>query len=224
MSSIKSFAEDFLKTESRLDFLVCNAGIMALPNLEYTEAGFERQIGVNHFGHFYLTKLLLDKMLGTKDTAGRVVVLASTAHTMGELDLNDLHFNKGRAYRAWSAYGQSKLANILFAKGLADRLQGTNVTAVSVHPGVIQTNLWKQSWFNSFVGNFVRDKTIPEGAATTVWACVCPRVSTEGLHGAYLLDCGPAPPSQIAQDEDKKLRDGLWKLTEEQLEEAVKKL
>jgi len=143
LASIKKFATDFLATEARLDFLVLNAGIMALPNKEYTDAGFERQIGVNHFGHFYLTQLLQDKLLTTPHTAGRVVVLSSSAHNMGKVVPSDLHYTNGRAYKGWEAYGQSKLANLLFAKGLADRLKGTPATAVSVHPGVIQTNLWK---------------------------------------------------------------------------------
>ncbi len=146
LQSIKQFSTEFLKAESRLDFLVLNAGIMALPSAEYTDSGFERQIGVNHFGHFYLTQLLLPKMLSTEDTAGRVVVLSSSAHEFGEIDVNDLHYNKGgRPYKGWPAYGQSKLANLLYAKELADRLENTKVTAVSVHPGVIQTNLWRYS-------------------------------------------------------------------------------
>lgn len=143
LASIKAFAMDFLATESRLDFLVLNAGIMALPNKEYTEDGFERQIGVNHFGHFYLTQLLKEKLLTTPDTAGRVVVLSSSAHNMGKIVPSDLHYTKGRTYKAWEAYGQSKLANMLFAKGLADRLKGTPATAVCIHPGVIHTNLWR---------------------------------------------------------------------------------
>jgi NAD(P)-dependent dehydrogenase (short-subunit alcohol dehydrogenase family) len=145
LQSVKAFTDEFNKTESRLDFIVCNAGIMALPSCEYTEAGFERQLGVNHFGHFYLVRLLLPKMLATDDTAGRIVVLSSSAHSMGKIDVNDLHYKNGRSYRAWQAYGQSKLANLLYAKELADRLaeSSPNVTAVSVHPGVIQTNLWR---------------------------------------------------------------------------------
>jgi NAD(P)-dependent dehydrogenase (short-subunit alcohol dehydrogenase family) len=143
LQSINAFAKDFLSTEKRLDFLVLNAGIMALPNRETTDAGFERQIGVNHFGHFYLTQLLQQRMIDTPNTAGRIVCLSSSAHNMGKLVPSDLHFDKGRAYKGWEAYGQSKLANLLFAKGLADRLKGTPLTAVSVHPGVIKTNLWK---------------------------------------------------------------------------------
>lgn len=223
LQSIKAFAEDFLKREKRLDYLVLNAGIMALPHLEFTESGFEKQIGVNHFGHFYLTRLLLPLMTGDTTSEGRVVVLSSSAHTLGDVDVQDLHFQHGRKYRAWLAYGQSKLANLLFAKELADRTAGSHVTAVAVHPGVIQTNLWKQSLFNRLVGGLVKDKTIPQGAATTVFACVAPRIETPALRGAYLVDCGPQPPSAIGQDVDKTLRQALWKASEEQLDAALKK-
>jgi NAD(P)-dependent dehydrogenase (short-subunit alcohol dehydrogenase family) len=143
LPSIKAFADDFSVTEDRLDFLILNAGIMALPRLERTDAGFERQIGVNHFGHAYLVQQLQNKMLATPDTSGRVVVLSSVAHTMGSVVPSDLHYKNGRRYAGWEAYGQSKLANLLFAKGLAHQLRGTPITAVSVHPGVIRTNLWK---------------------------------------------------------------------------------
>lgn len=145
LHSIKTFADEFNATEDRLDFLVLNAGIMALPYLEHTEAGFEKQIGVNHFGHFYLTQLLLSKMQSTSNSAGRIVTLSSTAHTMGNVDTTDLHYTKGRSYSPWGSYGQSKMANILFAKGLSDRLKQSapEFTAVSVHPGVIRTNLWR---------------------------------------------------------------------------------
>jgi NAD(P)-dependent dehydrogenase (short-subunit alcohol dehydrogenase family) len=143
LPSIKAFADDFSATEDRLDFLILNAGIMALPRLERTDAGFERQIGVNHFGHAYLVQQLQNKMLATPDTSGRVVVLSSVAHTMGSVVPSDLHYKNGRRYAGWEAYGQSKLANLLFAKGLAHQLRGTPITAVSVHPGVIRTNLWK---------------------------------------------------------------------------------
>ena len=143
LSSIKEFASQFLANENRLDFLVLNAGIMALPKLEFTDAGFEKQIGVNHFGHFYLTQLLQKKIQESPNTAGRIVVLSSSAHNFGSVQPEDLHYTKGRKYISWQAYGQSKLANLLHAKALADRLKGTDVTAVAVHPGVIKTNLWR---------------------------------------------------------------------------------
>jgi len=230
LTSVKAFAEEFISTESRLDFLVLNAGIMALPKREETDAGFEKQIGVNHFGHFYLTQLLKSKLAGTPDTAGRVVVLSSSAHAIGSVKPEDLHYSKGRSYRAWEAYGQSKLANLLFAKGLADRcLEDADpnvqrLTAAAVHPGVIQTNLWQQSFFNRLAGNLITSKSIPQGAATTVFACVAPRVGTEALRGAYLEDCRPSLPNEAGQDANKQLRNALWAATEEQLAEAVKKM
>ena len=143
LSSIKAFVSEFLTNEKRLDFLVLNAGIMALPKLEFTDAGFEKQIGVNHFGHFYLTQLIQKKLEETPNTAGRIVVLSSSAHNFGSVKPDDLHYTKGRRYVSWEAYGQSKLANLLHAKALADRLKGTSLTAVAVHPGVIKTNLWR---------------------------------------------------------------------------------
>lgn len=225
LQSIKSFADEFKKQESRLDFLVLNAGIMALPSAEYTDAGFEKQIGVNHFGHFYLTQLLLSKMTDDPTSSGRIVTLSSIAHDMGTVDCDDLHFKKGRQYRGWAAYGQSKLANILFAKELADRLKEhgkDHVTSVAVHPGVIQTNLWRASLFNRIVGSVVTSKSIPQGAATTVYACVAPRMSTEGMRGAYLSDCGPAEPTATAKS--KELRHKFWQVSEEQLKESLQRL
>ncbi len=147
LPSIKRFADDFLATESRLDLLILNAGIMALPKREETDAGFEKQIGVNHFGHAYLTSLLEDRLLQDKKSFSRVVVLSSTAHDMGTIRIEDLHFNKGRKYDGWKAYGQSKLANLLFAKALADKFAAKkmNATALSVHPGVIKTKLWRST-------------------------------------------------------------------------------
>jgi len=92
LSSIKSFADKCLH-ESRIDFLILNAGIMALPKLEYTVHGFEKQIGTNHYGHFYLTKLLLDKMKA-QTFKSRIIAVSSKAHTRGKVDLTDIHFKK----------------------------------------------------------------------------------------------------------------------------------
>lgn len=132
---------------------------MALPTCEFTRDGFEKQIGVNHFGHAYLTSLLLP-LLKNQKTDSRIVILTSTAHSMGSVIPTDLHFKNGRKYTPWGAYGQSKLANLLYAKSLADKLKGTNCTAVSVHPGVISTGLWKSSgWLvETLAGIFISDK------------------------------------------------------------------
>lgn len=134
LTSIKRFALDFLANEKSLDFLVLNAGIMALPKLERTVDGFEKQIGVNHMGHAYLVSFLED-MLRKQDHPSRVICVSSAAHVMGAVDVKDLHFSKGRKYTDWGAYGQSKLANLLFARALGKRLEGTKSTALSLHPG-----------------------------------------------------------------------------------------
>ena len=100
--------------KDRIDYLVLNAGVMAMPQLQRTAQGFEKQIGVNHFGHFHLTSCLGPLVA---QEGCRVVVLSSTAHNFGEVDLDDLNYAKGgRAYSPWGAYGQSKACNLLFAK------------------------------------------------------------------------------------------------------------
>lgn len=221
LKSVKDFAVDILASEARIDFLVLNAGIMALPKCEYTSAGFERQIGVNHFGHAYLTALLLDK-IKKQSFPSRIVVLSSIAHSYAKgLHPNDLHYKIGRIYSKWEAYGQSKLANILFAKSLSDKLKGSQATAVSLHPGVVMTNLYQSlPPAFSFISSFFADKTIPQGASTTVWACLDPSISKEdgdGMRGAYLVDCARANPSELAQDKDGTKREALWIETYKQL-------
>ena len=118
LESVKSFAETFNKTYDRLDILLNNAGIMALPKRETTAQGFEKQFGVNHVGHFLLTKLLLEKIKASE--AGRIVNLSSLAHTNGKMNLEDLQHEK--EYVPWAVYGQSKLANIYFTRELEKRL------------------------------------------------------------------------------------------------------
>lgn len=113
-----------------LNILICNAGVMACPKM-YTSDGFEMQIGVNHLGHFLLTNLLLDLLKA--GSPSRVIVVASVAHTWGTINRDDLMSEK--SYKKYTAYGQSKLANILFAFELGKRLEGTGVTAYSCHPG-----------------------------------------------------------------------------------------
>ena len=168
------------------------------------------QIGTNHLGHFAFTRLLLPLI----EDDGRVVTVASTAHTMGSVDVADLNFRNGRKYSPWGAYGQSKAANILFAKGLADELKaaGSNVLSVSLHPGVIGTPLWRHgnrvlTWI---IHKFILDKSIPQGASTSVYACLA-----EGLPaGSYLSDCGVVSPNAAAEDADGTARKALWDLSE----------
>ena len=160
----------------------------------------------------------------------RVVTLASTAHTFGAIDLDDLHYGKGRTYAPWAAYGQSKLANILFAKGLANRLKADGhadkVTSVSLHPGVIRTNLWKETpvkigivaWLSD---RLIMDKSIPQGAATTIWAALAPNVDSLP-QGSYLSDCAVAT-LKVPQALDEDLVATFWKQTAQQIKTALSK-
>lgn len=130
MSSIREFSRNFHRIESRLDILICNAGIMAVPKA-LTEDNFEMQLGVNHLGHFLLTNLLLDML--KLSSPSRIVVVSSMAHSFGKINKDDLLSEK--KYGKWGAYGQSKLANILFTRELAKKLEGTGVTVNCCHPG-----------------------------------------------------------------------------------------
>ena len=139
--SIRKFAKEVLSEESRIDILINNAGVMYCP-FGKTEDGFETQFGVNHLGHFLLTNLLLDKIKQAPE--GRIVVVSSIGHTFAsKLDLDTI--NSEAHYSPYDAYHESKLANVLFTKALAKRLVGTNVTANSLHPGGVNTELQRHT-------------------------------------------------------------------------------
>lgn len=214
LSSIHQLVKQ-LNSEPNLDFLFLNAGVMACPQ-SYTKNGFEMQVGTNHFGHFELTRSLMDK-LKQQGTPVRIVAVSSSAHQMDGLDLNDLHFKK-RKYTPWKAYGQSKLCNVLYAKELARRTQGSNVQAYTLHPGVILTGLWQHTPllrpFLKMASLFT--KSPAQGAATAVYAATAPEL--EGKSGAYLQDCQVSKSS--AQGADAELASKLWSVTEEQLAQA----
>jgi NAD(P)-dependent dehydrogenase (short-subunit alcohol dehydrogenase family) len=138
LASVRGFAERFRATHDGLDLLINNAGVMAPPRRR-TADGFELQFGTNHLGHFALTNALLETMEGRKDA--RVVTLSSTAHKMGRINFDNL--NGDRHYFRWNAYGQSKLANLLFMLELDRRLRGSGsaVKSLAAHPGYAATNL-----------------------------------------------------------------------------------
>jgi NAD(P)-dependent dehydrogenase (short-subunit alcohol dehydrogenase family) len=192
-----------------LDAIICNAGIMALPTL--TQAyGYELQFFTNHIGHFILVNGLLDNLAAD----ARVVVLSSAAHhyaPKGGIEFDNLSGEKG--YRPWVAYGQSKFANLLFAKELARRFVGTAKTANAVHPGVISTNLGRNMKLPPFantifygIGGALMFKSIPQGAATECFVAVHPLAARSS--GLYFSHCNPAKPRQDA--EDPKLAGRLW--------------
>ncbi len=139
LASIRGFAAAFAARGIALDLLINNAGVMALPKRELTADGFERQFGTNHLGHFALTGLLMPQLLAAP--APRVVTVASLAHRNGKIDFNNLQSE--RSYKPWDAYGESKLANILFANEL-NRLAvaaHSKLLSMPVHPGVSVTNI-----------------------------------------------------------------------------------
>lgn len=209
-ASVRAAVDDVKRRGLELDVMLCNAGIMALPK-RTLQHGQELQFLTNHIGHFLLVTGLLDRL---RDR-GRVVMLSSAAHRgtpTGGIQFDDLSFARG--YSDWRAYGQSKLANLLFAKALARRLRGTTRTANAVHPGVIATNLGRHIHplllaLNP-VATAIAMKTIPEGAATQCFVAVHP--SLEGVSGEYFADCNLASASRHARDE--ALADRLWDVSE----------
>jgi NAD(P)-dependent dehydrogenase (short-subunit alcohol dehydrogenase family) len=183
---------------------------MALPELK-TAHGYELQFFTNHIGHFMLVTGLLDRLTDT----GRVVMLSSSAHSQapkGGIQFDNLDGAKG--YSAWGAYGQSKIANLLFAKELSRRFAGTKRTANAVHPGVIQTNLGRHMnaiarfAFGTF-GSLLL-KTVPQGAATEVFVATSPTLA--GVTGEYFADCNVATPRADAGDAE--LAKKLWDVSE----------
>lgn len=217
LESVRGAAENIMAAEGSIDILLNNAGVMATPKREETAQGFELQIGTNHIGHHMLTRLLLPGM----STDGRVVTVSSEAHRMASIDFGDINYDHSRSYSPWGAYGQSKLANLLFAKELNDRFSADGeceMKSVSLHPGVIGTNLWRYStpsFIRGALTNLISDKTIEQGAATNVYACLAE--SSQFVGGEYLSDCAVAEPSSGGKDSNEVKRKKLWTKTEEMI-------
>jgi protochlorophyllide reductase len=186
LSSIRDAAADLLVTHPKIDLLVDNAGVMAIPRAD-TVDGFETQFGTNHLGHFALTGLLLPAMIST--THSRVVVITSKARHIGRIDLDDLHGRK--RYGRWAAYGQSKLSNLIFALELERRLRAahTETIALAAHPGYAATNLQTgSSWYqNAYyaIGNILFAQSAAAGAWPQLYAA-----TASGVHGGELY--GPS--------------------------------
>eukprot|EP00246_Nothoceros_aenigmaticus_P018123 TRINITY_DN9376_c0_g1_i2.p1 TRINITY_DN9376_c0_g1~~TRINITY_DN9376_c0_g1_i2.p1 ORF type:complete len:327 (-),score=33.24 TRINITY_DN9376_c0_g1_i2:406-1386(-) len=218
LASVKRCADQFLASGYPLNLLMNNAGVMLCP-FQKSADGIEIQFATNHVGHFYLTKLLLDKLKSTAKESGiegRIVNLSSHGHNApyrGGIRFKDINEEKG--YGSMSSYGQSKLCNILHANELARRLQdeGANVTANSLHPGFIKTNLGRHVETTIAIGSrvtFFLWKSIPQGASTQVYVAVHP--SLNGVTGKYFDHCNEAKPSKLSGD--KELGKNLWDFTE----------
>jgi len=196
-----------------IDAIVCNAGIMALPARE-VKHGHELQLLTNHIGHF----TLVTRALSALAERGRVVVVSSAAHTnapKGGIAFDDLTL--AASYQPWTAYGQSKLANILFARALARRLPAGQ-TANSLHPGVIKTNLTRHigdEIFSRLDPKLM--KTVEQGAATETLLAAHPSLAE--VTGMYFADCQPKEPSRYAQDD--ALAERLWQESERIVERLL---
>ena len=208
--SVRACVESVKRQGRPLDAVICNAGIMALPTLQQAY-GLELQFFTNHVGHFMLVTGLLDQLAAD----GRVVMLSSGAHNMAPregIEFDNLSGERG--YQGWRAYGQSKMANLLFAKELARHFAGSKRTANAVHPGVIKTNLGRhmnpvaQLVFGT-VGPLVL-KSVPQGAATEVYVATHPTVASTS--GAYFADCNVAKTRPDAEDPGLAAR--LWEVSE----------
>ncbi len=213
LASVREFAAGW---NEPIDILINNAGIM-IPPLSRTADGFEMQFGTNHLGHFALTNLLLPHV------TGRVVTVASGAHRMGRIDFDDLNWER-KSYKAWRAYGQSKLANLLFTAELQRRLAaaGSEVIANAAHPGYAATNLQSHSENRLMevlmvVGNRVIAQDDNGGALPTLYAAVAdvPGNSYAGPSGFMEGRGAPGLVGRSKEALDEDVAGRLWDVSEQ---------
>jgi NAD(P)-dependent dehydrogenase (short-subunit alcohol dehydrogenase family) len=224
LASVRAFAARFGDTYDRLDVLINNAGVMALPRCT-TADGFEMQFGTNHLGHFALTGLLLPHLL--KSAPARVVTVSSAAHQIGWMRFEDLQREKG--YQRWLAYGQSKLANLLFAYELDRRVKKAKIDlrSVTCHPGYSATNLQYQS--SRMEGAAVRERfwrvvnalfgqSAAMGALPTLYAAAAPEAQGGefiGPGGLFAARGYPTKQRSNARSRDEAAAARLWSVSEE---------
>ncbi|CAN6440087.1 unnamed protein product [Victoria cruziana] len=220
LASVRSFAAAFLSSNKPLNLLINNAGVFGCP-FQLSRDGIELQFATNHIGHFLLTNLLLDKMKATareSEIEGRIVIVASEVHSRTyNSDIRFEKLNTPSGYGQFKAYGESKLANILHAKELSRRLQeeGAKVTANSLHPGVIPTNIMRYTKYLALGASLVRFfmKDTQQGAATTCYLALHPDM--QGVSGKYFGDCNEDRPTAYGRDYD--LAKKLWEFSEEMI-------
>ncbi len=223
LASVREAAMRLQASHDRLDLLINNAGIMAVP-AGRTAEGFELQLGTNHLGHFALTGLLLERLLATPGS--RVVTISSGGHRMGRIDFQDLNWERG--YGRWRAYGRSKLANLLFTNELQRRLEGSGskTIAVSAHPGGSATNLGRRvpgepgAWVDRVLRpiSSLLGQSAAMGALPTLRAATDPEV----VGGEYYGPSGPGEfrglPVRVTSNRgsrDPEVASRLWTVSEE---------
>ncbi len=223
LASVREAAGEIALACPRLDLLINNAGVMAVPQ-QRTEDGFELTFATNHLGHFALTGLLLDRLLAAP--GARIVTVASIAHRRGVMHFDDLQL--AGAYRPWRAYEQSKLANLLFTYELQARLQaaGAGPAALAAHPGNARTDLWR--WTPRFTQRLYRPRlrmltfwfaqSAPMGALPTLRAATDPAARGGDYYGppGRLQYTGyPARVGSSARAHDKAAQRRLWEISED---------
>ena len=235
LASVRACADRLVREGKTLDVVIANAGVMA-PPLGHTADGFETQFGTNHLGHF----VLINRIAGLIPSGGRVVSLASSGHRFSDVDLQDPNFEH-TPYEPFLGYGRSKTANILFAVAFDKRHRARGVRAAAVHPGGIRTELGRhmgEETLQNMIEQINKDleaegkppyrwKTIPQGAATSVWAGVV--APAEEIGGHYCENChvshitegivSPVSEGVRAYALNADHAEALWKKSEEMVGE-----
>ncbi|KAL2436474.1 Short-chain dehydrogenase TIC 32, chloroplastic [Exophiala dermatitidis] len=227
--SARTAAQTISNAVDKIDILINNAGVMALNEYTTNKNGIESQLATNHLGHFVFTNYLLPKILAAGPGA-RIVNLSSLGHTLSPFRFDDYNFSNGATYDPWTAYGQSKTANILFSVSLADKLREKHVAVYAVHPGNIYTtnlgshlqgdfialidqlkDISRKNTGREFPINTETPKSPEQGVSTTLVAALDPRI--EDKSGSYLVDGNVVEPYEYASDKENAER--LWKLSEQ---------
>jgi NAD(P)-dependent dehydrogenase (short-subunit alcohol dehydrogenase family) len=241
LKSVRACADKLLAQAKPFDVVIANAGVMATP-FSKTADGFEMQFGTNHLGHF----LLVNRIAPLISAGGRLINLSSAGHRYSNVDLDDPNFER-TPYEPFVAYGRSKTANILFAVAFDRRQRERGVRAAAVHPGIIETELLRHvggnsgSWLRTRVEQInqqlaaagkppLQRKSIPQGAATSVWAAVV--APADEIGGKYCENCqvGEIVPESVPVEAmiegvrsyavDAKNAEALWKKSEEMVGES----
>jgi NAD(P)-dependent dehydrogenase (short-subunit alcohol dehydrogenase family) len=204
LDQVRAFAADFRQRVPVLDVLLLNAGLFPT-HKQLTAQGFEMQFGVNHLGHFLLTNLLLDTVKAAPQ--GRIVVVSSIMHWLGRIDFDS--FRGEKRYSAVRAYGQSKLANVLFAQELARRLEGTGIRVNALHPGGVDTGIARD--LPAFMQKIYALTTVSaeKGAQSSIFLASAP--AADAFNGKFIRNCKPMRVSPLATPETARK---LWDVSE----------
>ncbi|CAG9951778.1 unnamed protein product [Clonostachys rosea f. rosea IK726] len=239
LKQVRAAADEINSLNEKIDVIVNNAGIMA-PAHSKTVDGIESQFGTNHIGPFLFTNLLLSKQLGVSSSGKlRIVNISSNGYRLSPIRFEDWNFDDGKTYNRWAAYGQSKTANMLFSRSLAQKLGNRGVTSVSVHPGISQTPLSKDLKMEDFMeigpidraqghashwGHNVQYKTPSQAVATHVFAAFHPSLDAPEQHadnfylehnGAYVAESKPQSDTTVhCWGRDAIDAERLWALSE----------